>query len=80
MCAVFGWAPIARTVNGLRSLAGAHLFDEEGAKLVPEILKAAKDANVEIILPVDFTVSSKFGEDGEIKEVQQSSHRCTRAR
>merc|ERR1719484_254536 len=47
---------------------GASLFDEEGAKLVPEILKAAKDANVEIILPVDFTVSSKFGEDGEIKE------------
>merc|ERR1719258_161386 len=34
---------------------GASLFDEEGAKLVPEILKAAKDANVEIILPVDFT-------------------------
>merc|ERR1711937_417073 len=33
---------------------GASLFDEEGAKLVPEILKAAKDANVEIILPVDF--------------------------
>merc|ERR1719399_843217 len=47
---------------------GASLFDEEGAKLVPEILKAAKDANVEIILPVDFTISSKFGEDGEIKE------------
>ena len=35
---------------------------------MPEILKAAKDANVEIILPVDFTVSSKFGEDGEIKD------------
>merc|ERR1719261_1466855 len=47
---------------------GASLFDEEGAKLVPEILAAAKAANVEIILPVDFTCSSKFGEDGEIKE------------
>merc|ERR1712224_1047451 len=26
-----------------------------------------KEKNVEIILPVDFTISSKFGEDGEIK-------------
>merc|ERR1719217_632064 len=47
---------------------GGSLFDEEGAKIVPEILAAAKEKNVEIILPVDFTVSSKFGEDGEIKE------------
>merc|ERR1719440_1657735 len=47
---------------------GASLFDEEGAALVPEILAAAKAANVEMIFPVDFTVSSKFGEDGEIKE------------
>merc|ERR1711990_1244221 len=47
---------------------GGSLFDEEGAKLVPDILAAAKAANVEMIFPVDFTVSSKFGEDGEIKE------------
>merc|ERR1711998_771303 len=47
---------------------GASLFDEEGAKLVPDILAAAKAENVELIFPVDFTVSSKFGEDGEIKE------------
>jgi phosphoglycerate kinase len=47
---------------------GGSLFDEEGAKIVPEILAAAKAANVEIILPVDYTVSSKFGEDGDIKE------------
>merc|ERR1712093_289964 len=47
---------------------GGSLFDEEGAKIVPEILEAAKAANVEMIFPVDYTVSSKFGEDGEIKE------------
>merc|ERR1711990_1376877 len=47
---------------------GTSLFDEEGAKIVPEIMAKAKEKNVEIILPVDFTVSSKFGEDGEIKE------------
>jgi len=47
---------------------GGSLFDEEGAKIVPDIMEAAKKNNVEIILPTDFTVSSKFGEDGEIKK------------
>merc|ERR1712039_508643 len=46
---------------------GSSLYDEEGAKIVPEILEKAKKLNVEIILPVDFIVSSKFGEDGEVK-------------
>merc|ERR1712188_317243 len=47
---------------------GSSLFDEEGAKIVPEIMAAAKAANVEMIFPVDFTVSSKFGDDGVIKQ------------
>merc|ERR1712048_718642 len=46
---------------------GTSLYDEEGAKIVPEIVEKAKKHGVEIILPVDFTISSKFGEDGEIK-------------
>merc|ERR1712241_1599787 len=46
---------------------GTSLYDEEGAKIVPEIMKKAKELGVEIILPVDWVVSSKFGEDGEIK-------------
>jgi len=46
---------------------GTSLFDEEGAKLVPEIMEKAKEKGVEIVLPVDFVISSKFGEDGEIK-------------
>merc|ERR1719392_238298 len=46
---------------------GSSLFDEEGAKIVPEILAKAKEKGVEIVLPVDFVCSSKFGEDGEIK-------------
>ena len=45
---------------------GSSLFDEEGAKIVPEIMEEAKSKGVEIILPVDFVTSSKFGEDGEI--------------
>merc|ERR1719410_2165896 len=47
---------------------GSSLYDEEGAKTVPDIMAKAKEKNVEIILPVDFIISSKFGEDGEIKE------------
>merc|ERR1712151_176890 len=48
---------------------GSSLYDEEGAKVVPEIMAKAKEKGVDIILPVDFTISSKFGEDGEVKEV-----------
>merc|ERR1719237_1828473 len=46
---------------------GTSLFDEEGAKIVPEIMEKAKKLGVEIVLPVDFVISSKFGEDGETK-------------
>merc|ERR1711939_1007922 len=50
---------------------GTSLYDEEGAKIVPDIMEKAKKLGVEIILPVDFTISSKFGEDGEIKEASK---------
>merc|ERR1739849_63583 len=46
---------------------GSSLYDDDGAKVVPDIMAKAKEKGVEIILPVDFTISSKFGEDGEIK-------------
>ena len=42
---------------------GSSLYDEEGAKIVPDILAKAEKLGVKIILPVDFTCSSKFGED-----------------
>merc|ERR1719363_47097 len=51
---------------------GSSLYDEDGAKVVPDIMEKAKKLGVEIILPVDFTISSKFGEDGEIKEVTKA--------
>merc|ERR1719291_813253 len=47
---------------------GACLYDEEGAKIVPDIMAKAKTLGVEIVLPVDFVISSKFGEDGDIRE------------
>merc|ERR1711904_763510 len=46
---------------------GSSLYDDDGAKTVPDIMAKAKEKGVEIILPVDFTVSSKFGEDGDVK-------------
>jgi len=46
---------------------GSSLYDEEGAKIVPDIIKKAAEKNVKIVLPCDFVCSSKFGEDGEIK-------------
>ena len=45
---------------------GSSLFDKEGASIVPEIMAKAKEKGVEIVLPVDFVTSSKFGEDGTI--------------
>jgi len=46
---------------------GSSLFDEEGAKIVPQIVEKAKAKGVELVLPVDFVTSSKFGEDGTIE-------------
>merc|ERR1711979_164362 len=52
---------------------GTSLYDREGAKIVPDIMEKAKKLGVEIVLPVDFVISSKFGEDGEIKEATKES-------
>jgi len=51
---------------------GTSLYDEEGAKIVPDIMAKAKTLGCEIILPVDFVISSKFGEDGEIKSATKA--------
>jgi len=52
---------------------GSSLYDDEGAKIVPEIMEKAEKLGVEIILPVDYITSSKFGEDGEISSATQES-------
>jgi len=38
---------------------GGSLFDEDGAKIVPEIMEKAKAKGVEIVLPVDFQRSMR---------------------
>ncbi|VDK53946.1 unnamed protein product [Anisakis simplex] len=46
---------------------GKSLFDEEGAKIVNELMEKAKSKNVKIHLPVDFVVGDKFAEDASFK-------------
>jgi len=60
-----------KVIDGMK--IGTSLYDEEGAKIVPEIMEKAKKLGVEIILPVDFTISSKFGEDGQITSATKDS-------
>jgi len=52
---------------------GTSLFDDEGAKIVKEIIEKAKAKGVEIVLPCDFACSSKFGEDGTQKTADLAS-------
>jgi len=46
---------------------GNSLYDDEGAKIVVELMEMAKQNNVQIHLPVDFVGGSKFGNDAEVK-------------
>ncbi len=52
---------------------GASLYDEEGAKIVPDIMAKAKAKGVTIHLPVDYITGSKFAEDAEVGEATDAS-------
>ena len=41
---------------------GKSLFDEEGAKIVPDIMNKAKERGVKIHLPMDYVIADKFEE------------------
>jgi phosphoglycerate kinase len=45
---------------------GSSLYDEEGAKIVQDIVAKAKAKNVAIHLPVDFVTGDKFAADAEV--------------
>lgn len=60
-----------KVLNGIE--IGNSLYDEEGSKIVKEIMEKAKAKGVEIILPEDFVCSTKFGEDGEITTADMST-------
>eukprot|EP01068_Selenidium_serpulae_P001694 Selendium_serpulae@DN1826_c0_g1_i1.p1 len=51
---------------------GSSLYDAEGAAIVPEILKLAKEKNVEILLPVDFVCGDKFDAKANTKVVTEA--------
>merc|ERR1719215_2466375 len=48
------------------------LYDDEGAKIVGDIMEKAKAKGVKLVLPTDFVISTKFGEDGEIKQATKA--------
>ncbi|CRG99436.1 phosphoglycerate kinase, putative [Plasmodium relictum] len=50
---------------------GSSLFDEAGSKIVEDIMKKAKEKNVQIYLPVDFKVADKFSNDANTKIVTE---------
>lgn len=45
---------------------GNSLFDEAGSKTVEALINKAKKNGVKVVFPVDYVISEKFGEDGEI--------------
>eukprot|EP00486_Rosalina_sp_Unknown_P001612 CAMPEP_0201566028 /NCGR_PEP_ID=MMETSP0190_2-20130828/5524_1 /ASSEMBLY_ACC=CAM_ASM_000263 /TAXON_ID=37353 /ORGANISM="Rosalina sp." /LENGTH=450 /DNA_ID=CAMNT_0047984201 /DNA_START=86 /DNA_END=1438 /DNA_ORIENTATION=+ len=47
---------------------GKSLYDEEGAKIVKNLMEKAKKNNVKIILPVDFVCGDNFSNDAKIEK------------
>lgn len=54
-----------KTLENVR--IGNSLFDEAGSKTVGALIEKAKANGVKIVLPTDYIISNKFGEDGEIR-------------
>lgn len=52
-----------KVLNGTR--IGSSLFDAEGAKIVPDIMKKAAEKGVRIHLPTDYVCGDKFAEDAK---------------
>mmetsp|Transcript_10187 Transcript_10187/g.17162 ORF Transcript_10187/g.17162 Transcript_10187/m.17162 type:complete len:419 (-) Transcript_10187:94-1350(-) len=52
-----------KVLNGTQ--IGSSLFDEEGAKTVPDIMKKAQEKGVKIHLPTDYMCADKFAEDAK---------------
>ena len=52
---------------------GSSLFDEEGAKIVLEIIETAHKKNVKIHLPTDFVTGDKFDEHAQVDHATVAS-------
>uniref|UniRef100_A0A034WAC5 Phosphoglycerate kinase n=3 Tax=Endopterygota TaxID=33392 RepID=A0A034WAC5_BACDO len=55
-----------KVINNMK--IGSSLFDEEGAKIVNDLVAKAKKNNVQLHLPVDFICADKFAEDAKTCE------------
>lgn len=51
---------------------GDSLFDEDGAKIVPELMEKAKAKGVQIHLPVDFVCADKFDPEANTQPAEAS--------
>ncbi len=60
-----------KVINNLA--IGASLYDEEGAKIVPELIEKAKKNGKEIILPVDYIIADKFAADAATKAADDTT-------
>lgn len=52
---------------------GSSLYDEEGAKIVPELMKKAEEKGKQIILPEDYVIADKFAADAEVRNADDES-------
>ena len=52
---------------------GNSLYDEDGAKIIQELISLAKQKNVQIHLPVDFVTGDKFAEDAKVNSATVES-------
>jgi len=52
---------------------GNSLYDAEGAKLVPNLMKKAQEKGKKIILPVDYVCGDKFAADAQVKLADDAS-------
>ena len=57
---------LCRVFNLLVDQIGASLFDEEGAKIVGELVEKAEKKGVQIHLPTDFITADKFHKDAQV--------------
>ncbi|MBI5385734.1 MAG: phosphoglycerate kinase [Verrucomicrobia bacterium] len=52
---------------------GKSLFDAEGAKLVPDLMKKAREKGKKILLPVDYVCGDKFAADAQVKPADDTT-------
>ena len=64
-----GMAFTFKAIDGMS--IGSSLYDEEGAKLVKDILAKAEEKGVKIHLPTDFVAADKFDADANAKVVSE---------